>query len=86
MPPLDPDKLPQHADKQGRDPLHTLNLERMRHLLLSKSDPIIWEVADTWVVLDGDSWTIGADEPATVDQVRDLMIRADGVAKVLDCP
>lgn len=67
------------------DPLHPLAMENMRRLLLCISGPITWEVGDTWVVYDGGDWTIGADEPATEEQVRELMVRAGGVAEPLDC-
>lgn len=66
------------------DPLHLLSMEKLRRMLLDKSGPITWEVSDTWVACDGDGWTIGADEPATEDQVRELMVRAGGVAKVVN--
>lgn len=66
------------------DPLHPLSVEKLRRMLLEKSGPITWEVSDTWGACDGDGWTIGADEPATEDQVRELMVRSDGVAKLVD--
>lgn len=84
MPPLDPDKLPPQVGDQGRDPLDLLKLDDMIQFLNGKSGPLVWEVGDTWVVKDGSSWIIGADEPATEDDVRQLLISAGGVATILD--
>lgn len=64
------------------DPLHPLVIEKVRRFLLDISGPITWEVGDTWVVFDNGGWRIGADELATEDQVRELMVTAGGIAKV----
>lgn len=81
---LEPGKLRSQTDDQEFDPLHPLRVEKLRRMLLEKSEPIVWEVGDTWVVSDGSNWTIGADEPATEEQVSELIVRTGGVAKVLD--
>jgi hypothetical protein len=42
--------------------------------------PKTWIMGDTWVVMHGiGEWTIGPDEPDTLEQVRELLIQADGV-------
>ncbi|MCF5725334.1 MULTISPECIES: hypothetical protein [Pseudomonas] len=39
---------------------------------------ILWVVGDTWVRCDEGNFSIGADESATFDQVRDLLLDAKG--------
>lgn len=66
------------------DPLQPLIMEGLRSLILERSGPITWEVGDTWVVYDGGEWRIGADEWATQDQVRELIVATGGVVKLRD--
>lgn len=84
MPPLDPDKLKPPDDDQGRDPLDVLLVNEMDLYGTSKSVRIVWEVGDTWVIKEGSSWAIGADEPASDEDVRELLVGAGGVATILD--
>jgi len=62
------------------DPLLPLITEATLRFLEGGKWPIIWVVGDTWVVHHrcGD-WTIGPDELATKEQVRELIVRAGGV-------
>ncbi|UZE86599.1 hypothetical protein [Pseudomonas viciae] len=84
MPPLDPEKLIQPDDDQGHDPLDVLLVNVIDLYGTSKSVRIVWEVGDTWVIKEGSSWAIGADEPASDEDVRELLISAGGVATILD--
>lgn len=38
---------------------------------------VLWVVGDTWVQWENCEYTIGADEPATREQVRQFLINAD---------
>lgn len=82
--PLDPNKLPPLLDAQGRDPLNILLVGEMYLDGTSKSERMIWAVGDTWVINDGTGWSIGADVPATENEVRQLLMDAGGEAELLD--
>lgn len=84
MPPLDPGNLMQPDDDQARDPLDVLLVNEIDLYGTSKSVRIVWEVGDTWVIKEGSSWAIGADEPASDEDVRALLNSAGGVATILD--
>lgn len=62
------------------DPLMPLLMEAMSRLLdLNGKWPITWVIGEEWVVFYGmGQWTIGPDDPATEDQVRELLVRASG--------
>ena len=46
---------------------------------------ITWSIDQEWVIQHGnDSWSVGPDEPATSDQVRDLLVSSDGVYELHD--
>lgn len=81
---LDPNKLPPLLDAQGRDPLGILLVDEMYLDGTSKSERMIWAVGDTWVINDGSGWSIGADVPATENEVRQLLMNAGGEAELLD--
>ncbi|NWC82855.1 hypothetical protein HX798_21555 [Pseudomonas putida] len=67
------------------DPLQPLLEEAMRRMLLEEYGPITWVIGQEWVVHHGaGSWSIGPDEPATKDQVRDLLIRSAGIFELQD--
>lgn len=83
-PTMPPRQLQPQVGDQGRDPLDLLKLDDMIQFLNGKSGPLVLEVGDTWLVKDGSNWIIGADEPATEDDVRELLISAGGVATILD--
>lgn len=70
----------------SEDPLRPLLMEAMTRLLTEVGKwPITSVVGDTWVVYDWPSdWKIGPDEPATAEQVRELMLRAGGVFELQD--
>jgi hypothetical protein len=70
----------------SEDPLMPLLMEAMMRLLTGDGKwPITWVVGDTWVVYHGPGdWKIGPDEPATGEQVRELMLRAGGVFELQD--
>ena len=41
--------------------------------------PITWVIGDSWVVLSEYwEWTVGPDEPATEEHIRDLLARSGG--------
>ncbi|WLI13881.1 MULTISPECIES: hypothetical protein [Pseudomonas] len=68
--------------KDSTDPnLHPLLIVAMYHLLEPSTPPVLWEVGETWVRFDNGKYTIGADEPATYVQVRELLIEADWKAQ-----
>lgn len=65
------------------DPLYSLNYVRMQQLIgVIPEGPLIWIIGDSWVEHDGNHWWIDAHEKATDDQVRDLLIRANGKAEL----
>lgn len=41
--------------------------------LISDEPAVVWIVGDTWVQCENSEFTIGADEPATREQVRQLL-------------
>lgn len=84
MPQIDPDSLSPAVHGQARDPLDLLLVDEMSLYLIGKSDRIIWEVGDTWVIKDHSGWMIGADESATDDDVRELLKRNGGIATLLE--
>lgn len=45
--------------------------------LIADYPAVVWVVGDTWVRCENCEYTIGADEPATREQVRQLLIDAD---------
>ena len=82
------DQLPlPYASSQCVDPLRVLLIECMARFLTHDAVyPIRWAVGDSWVEYDHSGWTIGADEPATAEQVRELVVRSCGVVELLDYP
>ncbi|MCP1476270.1 hypothetical protein ABIA54_004884 [Pseudomonas sp. EB276 TE3739] len=68
------------------DPLMPILLEAMKRLCTwDGSGPITWVIGDTWVVHHAiGEWTIGPDEPATSEQVRELMVQSGGVFELQD--
>lgn len=81
---LDPNELPPILDAQGRDPLNILLVNQIDLYDTPKAERIVWAVGDTWVINDGLGWSIGADIPATENEVRQLLIDAGGEAELLD--
>lgn len=72
-------------DSQIPDALQPLLAEAMRRMLIEDHRPITWVIANEWVVFEETgSWTIGPAEPATADQVRDLLIRSGGIYELQD--
>lgn len=59
---------------------HPLLLAAMRQLI-SDEPAVVWIVGDTWVRCENSEFTIGADEPATPEHIRQLLIDADGNAQ-----
>lgn len=49
--------------------------------LISDEPAVVWIVGDTWVRCENSEYTIGADEPATLEQIRQLLIDANGNAQ-----
>lgn len=67
------------------DPLQPLLEEAVWRMLVDDNGPITWIIGQEWVVFHGaDSWSIGPDEPATSDQVRDLLVRSTGIYELQD--
>lgn len=52
----------------------------MLQLLDACPKSILWMVGDTWVRCEDSQFTIGADEPATSEQVQVLLAAAGGQA------
>lgn len=71
----------QDAQDAHDDPMNPLLIEAMTRLCSWDGKwPITWVIADTWVIHHSlDEWTMGPDEPATIEQVRELLMRAGGV-------
>lgn len=61
--------------KKLSDPLLPLLEEAdLRALCGDDHNPILWRVGNQWVEQTGpDKWTTGPDEPATADEVRNLL-------------
>lgn len=57
------------------DEHHPLLLAAMMQLV-AFDPPVLWVVGDTWVRCENCQYTIGADEPASPEQVRQLLIKA----------
>ena len=55
---------------------HPLLLAAMVQLI-ADVPAVVWIVGDSWVRCEKSEYTIGADEPATREQVRQLLIDAD---------
>jgi len=52
---------------------------------ISRTWPIVLVIDDTWVSYHGnDQWFIGPDEPATAEQVRELMVQSGGIFELID--
>lgn len=68
------------------DTLQPLLAEAVRRMLVADDGPIIWVIGQEWVVFHGadSSWSIGPDEPATSDQVRDLLVGSAGIYELQD--
>lgn len=68
------------------DPLMPLYVAGVTRLIeAERMWPLTFVIGDVWVVYGGsDKWLIGPDEPATTDQVRELMVLAGGVFEVTD--
>lgn len=68
------------------DPLMPLLTECMlRTVTWEAKWPITWVVGDSWVVYHASGeWTVGPDEPASADQVRELMVRSGGDFELQD--
>lgn len=67
------------------DPLQPLLAEVLRRMLVTGDCHTTWVIGREWVVFHGnDSWSIGPDEPATSDQVCDLLVRSAGIYELQD--
>lgn len=55
---------------------HPLLLAAMMQLI-ADYPPVVWIVGDTWVRCENSEYTIDADERATLEQVRQLLIDTD---------
>lgn len=69
------------------DPLAPLYELAMTRVLMDNGP---WEVGcvvgQSWVMLDSTrQWWVDADEPATAEQVQELVVRAGGRVVLLDC-
>lgn len=70
---------------QALDPLQPLLAEILFRLLGDELGPITWLIGQEWVVYQGcGNWLIGPDEPATKDQVRELLVRSGGTYELQD--
>lgn len=49
--------------------------------LITDGPPVVWVVGDTWVRCANCEYTIATDEPATREQVRQLLVNADWNAR-----
>jgi hypothetical protein len=55
---------------------HPLLMAAMLQLIAGGPPSVLWVVGETWVRCENSKYTIGADEPATRSQVRDLLIES----------
>jgi hypothetical protein len=60
-------------------PLFEPNEQLVFHMIDGRTDPLTLIAGDHWLKYDGCSWTVNADEPATEDEVKALLIEAGGV-------
>ncbi|MGN9461306.1 hypothetical protein SAMN05444062_101411 [Pseudomonas syringae] len=68
------------------DPLQPLLDEAdSRRIQADDYRDITWVIDQEWVTYHGDdSWSIGPDEPASGDQVRDLLVSSDRIYELQD--
>ncbi|KPG82223.1 hypothetical protein AEQ63_13555 [Pseudomonas sp. RIT-PI-o] len=59
---------------------HPLLLAAMVQLI-ADVPAVVWIVGDTWVRCENCEYTIDADEPATREQIRQLLVDTDGNAQ-----
>ncbi len=68
------------------DPLTPIYVAGVTRLIaIGGTWPIVLVIDNTWVSYHGnDQWLIGPDEPATAEQVRELMVQSGGIFELLD--
>lgn len=49
------------------------------YMVVGRTHPMTLIAGDDWLRYDGTSWTVNADEPATEDEVREILVKAGGV-------
>lgn len=63
--------------------VHPLLSAAVKHMFDPSTPTEVWEVGDTWVRVEKGEIAIGPDEPATYEQLSDLLIGANGKAQKL---
>lgn len=63
--------------------VHPLLGAATQHMFEASTPAEVWEVGDTWVRLEKGEIAIGPDEPATYEQLSDLLIGTNGKAQKL---
>ncbi|WP_104903904.1 hypothetical protein [Pseudomonas sp. LH1G9] len=73
-------------DEMPDDQLMPILLEAMMRLFSRDGRwPITWVIGDPWGVHHGiGEWSIGPDETATTEQIRELMVRSGGIFELQD--
>lgn len=61
---------------------HPLLMLAAQYLIHPSEPPSLWEVGDHWVRFDGGKYLIDADEPATLGQVRELLLKSGFQAQI----
>lgn len=62
--------------KTGEDLWDELSVSRVERLLMGETEPFVWVVGSEWLRRENSQWWIGADVPATEEQVREMLVEA----------
>lgn len=60
-------------------PLTEPSAQLVYYMIVGRTQPMTLIAGDHWLRYDGNSWTFDADEPATEDEVREILVKAGGV-------
>lgn len=64
------------------DPLELLHADYVFCRAAGSLGPITWSAGDTWISKDGPDWWLDDDQPATEDQVREVINRAGCITEL----
>lgn len=60
-------------------PIFEPKAQLMCHLIDGRNYPLTLIAGDHWLIFDGSSWIVNADEPATEEEVAALLVEAGGI-------
>ena len=64
------------------DPLGPLLADFVWCRLRGYCGDVTWSAGDAWITTDGGDWWLNDDQPATEDQVREVINRAGGITEL----